>query len=133
MIVIFFFPYFVFVLYLAVHGSVGASRLPHWIWSAMFSYFVASLVAVGYLGRRGAAKPRGDTEAKARGVNATRGLKIGIALYVVILLNGLGLIVQRTVPLRYALPGLLIDVLLIAVFWWLLARGRHRSDGGRKV
>lgn len=127
---IFFLPYFVFVFYLALRGPAGIGSLPHWTWGAAFFYFVASLVAIGYWGRgRKPGEAVRDPQMKARSATrASRALKIGLVLYIVILLNGLRLVLQGTVPLRYAIPGLIVDVFLIAVSWWLLARGRHHSD-----
>jgi hypothetical protein len=125
----FFLPYFVFVSYLALRGTEGIGRLPHWTWALAFFYFAASLVAIGYWGRdRKPNRTVADLRTNALSTSdPSRALKVGLVLYIVILLNGLRVILQRSVPLRYAVPGLIVDAFLIGVFWWLLARGRHRS------
>jgi len=126
---IFFAPYFAFVLYLAVRGPAGVGRLPHWIWGVAFCYFVAGILAIGYWGRARRADEtvqNPDTKAASSSCGSSRALKIGLILYVLILLNGLRLVVQGSVPLRYAIPGLIVDVFLLAVFWWLLVRGRNQ-------
>lgn len=132
---IFSLPYFIFVFYLVLRGPAGTRTLPHWAWGAAFFYFVASFIAVGYWGR--GPKPDElvpDPKIKARSmVRTTRSLQIGLVLYVVILLNGLRLVLQRTVPLPYAIPGLIVDLFLIAVFWWLRARGKHHSDNSHDL
>jgi peptidoglycan/LPS O-acetylase OafA/YrhL len=109
------------VFYLQAHpGSI-----PRWIPISMLCFFVATVVVGSVVIRRTARKlEKGETteEAKQRRAVATKGLKAGLVLYILILLNGIALILQREIPLNYAIPGLAIDMFLIAVFWISLRR-----------
>jgi len=91
----------------------------------MLCFFVATIVVGSVAIRRTARKLVKDKtaeEAKPRRAAPTKWLKAGLVFYVLALLSGIRLIVQREVPLKYAIPGLAIDIFLIAVFWRSLRR-----------
>lgn len=52
-------------------------------------------------------------------------------LYVLIFLNGVGLALSGRIPFRFAVPGLAVDVLLIALFLWLLNRQKRTGKEER--
>jgi type VI protein secretion system component VasK len=118
-------PYMYVVVALVFYAQVHPGPIPRWILISMLCFFVATIVVGSVVIRRTARKLAKDEtadEAKRRRAAATRGLKAGLVLYVLILLNGIRLIVQRTVPWNYAIPGLTIDIFLITVFWISLRR-----------
>jgi uncharacterized membrane protein len=118
-------PYMCAVIALVFYIQAHPGPMPRWIPVSMLCFFVATIVVGSVVIRRTARKLAKDEtaeEAKRRRATATKGLKAGLVLYVLILLNGIRLVVQREVPLKYAIPGLVIDILLIAVFWTSLRR-----------
>lgn len=129
-LVICFAPYFVFVAYLIWRGPQFISGMASWVWWVALGYFLVALVVVGAISRRGrttapATQKAGDSH------STSRTLKGALILYILIFLNGLGLALSGMIPLTFAVPGLTIDVLLIALFLWLL--GRQKKDGEEEV
>jgi hypothetical protein len=61
-------------------------------------------------------------EGDRRRTRAIKALKTGLVIYGLILLNGIGLIVRHKIPWNYGVPGLIVDLLLIVLFWFSLSR-----------
>ena len=91
----------------------------------MFALFIAvcALVALA-ISRAAREQVAVETiiEADSRRSYASKGLKAGLILYALILLNGIRLVLQGDVSWWYAIPGLAIDVFLISVTWVSLRR-----------
>jgi len=118
-------PYMCVIVALVFYVQAHTGPIPRWIPISMLCFFVATIVVGSVVIRRTARKLAEDEtteDARRRRATATKGLKAGLVLYVLILLNGIRLIVQREVPLNYAIPGLAIDIFLIVLFWISLRR-----------
>jgi hypothetical protein len=127
-------PYMCAVVALVFYVQAHPGPIPHWIPISMLCFLVAIIVGGSVVIRRTARKlAKGETaeEAKQPRAAATKWLKAGLVLYVLILLNGIRLIVQRQMPLNYAIPGLAIDMFLIAVFWISLRRLKRVEPSNR--
>ena len=75
--------------------------------------------------RRAARKPamvEGAEEAHLRRVRAIKGLKAGLIVWGVILLNDIRMLIQGTAPWKFAIPGFVIVLLMIVVTWVSLRR-----------
>src|SRR5271165_1851683 len=119
-------PYFVFIFYLIWRGPQFIAGMARWVWWVALCYFFVGLIVVGTTsGRRKtiAAATRESVPANT----TTRALKGGLILYVLILLNGAGLVLRGRIPFRFAVPGLTVDALLFALFLWLLTRQKDRG------
>jgi|HubBroStandDraft_5_1064220.scaffolds.fasta_scaffold85244_2 hypothetical protein len=129
-VLIIFMPYFALVFYLVVRGPQFTKALPHWVWIAALCYFLLGIIGTGltFTIRRGRPTAMGHMRSKS-----TRALKTLLVLYLLIFLNGVVLIIRGSVPLKFAIPGLTVDALLIALFLWILARqkgGASTQDRG---
>jgi hypothetical protein len=71
---------------------------------------------------RNKAKIETVQEAHLRRVRAIKGLKIGLIVWGLILLNDVRTLVQRTIPRRAAIPGFAIVLLMVVVTWVSLKR-----------
>lgn len=112
---------FLFVRYLQVHPG----PVPRWISLAMLGVLVVTFV-VGTICIKRVVRQQVATETPFEGDQrrklAAKGLKGGLILYGLILLNGIRLVLEGDVPWRYAIPGLAIDLLMIGVCWFCLRR-----------
>jgi hypothetical protein len=68
-------------------------------------------------------------EKQERQTFGARHLKIGIVVFSLILLNGLRILVQEPQLWRYAIPGLMVDVLFIVVCWRTLRKLQKSQTG----
>jgi ABC-type dipeptide/oligopeptide/nickel transport system permease subunit len=64
----------------------------------------------------------GAEEAHLRRVRAIKGLKAGLIVWGVILLNDIRMLIQGTAPWKFAIPGFVIVLLMIVVTWVSLRR-----------
>jgi hypothetical protein len=113
-------------LFVYIHTHPG-ELVPRWVSVPMLCLFILTIVGGSIALTRTArkqAKIETPEESKLRRSRATKGLKAGLVLWGLILLNGIRLVVQHEVPWIYAVPGLTVDVLLIVVFWISLKRLR---------
>jgi hypothetical protein len=104
-----------------------------WVWWVALGYFLVALVVIGATSRRRTAvAPTTKKTAASSPTSTSRTLKAGLILYILILVNGAGLTLSGKIPLTFAVPGLTIDVLLIALFMWLLGRQKKagKEEGG---
>lgn len=104
-----------FSLYLVKHPG----PVPRSISIPLLCFFILTIVGGAVILSRVVRKQaRVETveEGKLRRARAVKGLKAGLILWGLILLNGIRLVAQNEVPWVYAIPGLTVDVLLIAVF-----------------
>lgn len=120
-----FVPYFVFVLYLVARGTQYTASMPRWVWGTALCYFVAGVIGAGVLLVRKQGAQAGAMK-HTPNKSSTRTLKGALVLYVLIFLNAIVLVIRRRIPLSFAVPGITVDLLLIVLFLWLLAR---RRDG----
>jgi Na+/H+ antiporter NhaD/arsenite permease-like protein len=113
------------VLVLLYYVRSHPGRLPVWIPLAIFSFFIVACIAGGFYlvrsVRRHVAR-EGAEERNQRRATAVNGLKIGLVVWCLILLNGVRLVLQHAVPWQYAGVGLSMDFLLIVLFWTSLNR-----------
>jgi hypothetical protein len=66
-------------------------------------------------------------EAHLRRVRAIKGLKTGLIVWGVILLNDVRMLLQRTIPWSVSIPGFAI-VLLMAVVTWVSLRRLQKAE-----
>jgi hypothetical protein len=125
-LVIWFAPYFVSVFYLIWRGPQFIAGMARWVWWVALCYFFVGLIIVEVTsGRRKTIAAATRKEAPAN--TTTRALKGGLILYILIFLNGAGLAIRGRIPFWFAVPGLTVDALLIALFLWLLTRQRSKA------
>ena len=118
-------PYLCAVLALVYYMQGHPGPLPHWIYTSMALFFlfilvVGSVIVTRVVSLRAAVET--PEEGKQRRARTSKRLKAGLVLYVLILLNGIRLVAQNSLPWSYAIPGLAIDLFLIAIFWFSLRR-----------
>lgn len=117
----------VLVLYLRKHPG----PIPMWVPLTMFAFLVALCVLGGvyvsrFVRRQAVLETPSDQTQRQR--QAAKGLKIGLVVFSLAFLNGGGLVLQDTVPWKYAIPGLTIDLFLIVVCWTSLTRLRRAQN-----
>ena len=125
-------PYMCAVLALAFYHASHPGPIPRWIILLLLAAFVATILGGGVLlarsGRKHAASETVD-ERKLRYERATKGLKRGLVIWTAILLSDIWMLTRQTLPLKYALPGLIVVVLVIVVAWTSLRRVQKTSAG----
>jgi hypothetical protein len=118
-------PYMCAVVFFVRYVIAHPGPVPRWISLSMLLFLMLTVGGGGIVISRVARRQKAvetPEQGNLRRARARKGLKAGLVLYFVILLNGIRLIVQREIPLNYAIPGLVVDLLLIAVFWTSLRR-----------
>jgi len=83
--------------------------------------FVVGTILIKRLVRRQVATET-PIEGDQRRKFAVKGLKGGLILYSLILLNGIRLVLEGEVPWRFAIPGVAIDLFIIGGCWFSLRR-----------
>ena len=125
-------------LFLYIHAHPGG-LIPRWISVPVFCLFILTIVLTSVLVKRAARKQVAAEKAEEAVIRRKRAIKVmkgGLILWGLIFLNGIRLVVQREVPLLYAIPGLAIDLLLAVVFWTSLKRMRKfeaAATGGKST
>jgi len=105
------------VLYIRAHPGV---LIPRWISVPIFCLFILTILLGSFLVRRAArkqAKIEGAEEAHLRRMRATKGLKTGLMVWGVILLNDFRMLIQGTALRKFAIPGFAIVLLMVVVPW----------------
>jgi len=67
-------------------------------------------------------------EGRLRRVRAIKGLKIGLIVWTLILLNDIWMLLQGTISWTVAIPGLAIVLLMVVVTWVSLKRLRKAES-----
>jgi Na+/H+ antiporter NhaD/arsenite permease-like protein len=118
------------ILFFYIHAHPG-ELIPRSISVPIFCLFILVMVLGSVLVRR-AAQKRTATEtaeqAHTRRIRAAIGLKLGLGLWGLFLLNGILLTVLHKLPWQYAAPGLVVDILIIAACWMSLKRLKKAED-----
>jgi hypothetical protein len=112
------------VLFLYIHAHPGA-LIPRWISVPVFCLFILTILLPSFFVRRTARKQamiEGVEEAHLRRVRAIKGLKVGLIVWGVILLNDIRMLLERSIPWTIAIPGSAIVLLMIVVTWVSLRR-----------
>jgi choline-glycine betaine transporter len=112
------------VLFWYIHAHPGAP-VPRWISVPIFCLFILTILLPSFFVRRAARKQamiEGTEEAHLRRVRAIKGLKIGLIVWGVILLNDIRMLLQRTIPWTVAIPGSVIVLLMVVGSWVSLRR-----------
>jgi len=118
-------PYILAVIALVFYVHAHPGPVPRSISLSMLFFFSLTIVVGGiFLSRsvRTQAKIETSDEGRARRARAVKGLKIGMLVWALILLNDVRLLAQHDIPWRFAIPGTTISVVLMAVFWASLRR-----------
>jgi hypothetical protein len=105
------------VLYIRAHPG---APMPRWISAPIFCLFILTILLGSFLVRRAArkqAKIEGAAQAHLRRMRATKGLKTGLIVWGVILLNDFRMLIQGTAPRKFAIPGFAIVLLMVVVTW----------------
>jgi hypothetical protein len=112
------------VLFWYIHAHPGA-LIPRWISVPIFCLFILTILLPSFFLRRATRKQamiEGSEEAHLRRVRAIKGLKTGLIVWGVILLNDIRMLLQRSIPWTVAIPGSAIVLLMIVVTWVSLRR-----------
>jgi hypothetical protein len=106
-------------LFLYIHAHPG-ELVPRWISIPMLCLLILTIgggsVILTRTARRHARLETPD-EGKLRRARTIKGLKVGLVVWILILLNDIRLLAQHDVPWAYGIPALIIIALMIAVFW----------------
>jgi hypothetical protein len=107
--------------------------IPRWISIPMMFLFILTIVAMTLLMRRAGRKQaliETEEGGHLRRVRAIKGLKVGLIIWGVILLNDIRMLIQGTTPWKFAIPGCAIVLLMIVVTWVSLRR-LQKSEAAR--
>ena len=118
-------PYMCAVVAFGFYITKHPGPVPRSISVPLFCFFLLTIIGGAMIVSRMARKrARIETaeEGKLRRARAVKGLKAGLVVWGLILLNGIRLVAQHEIPWAYAIPGLTVDVLLVVVFWTSLKR-----------
>lgn len=124
-------PYMCAVVAFGIYVMKHPGPVPRSISVPLLCFFILTIVGGAIILSRAVrkqAKIETADEGKLRRARAMKGMKLGLVVWGLILLNGIRLIAQHEVPWIYAISGLTVDALLIAVFWISLKRLR-KSEG----
>ena len=113
-------------LFLYIRAHPG-SLVPRWISVPLFCLFVLTVILMSFLIRRAARKQAAvetAEEAHWRRARAIKGLKIGLIVWGLILLNGIRMLLQGAIPWKIGMPGLVTVLLMVVVTWSSLRRVR---------
>ena len=119
-------------LFLYIRAHPGG-LIPRWISVPMLCLFILMIVLGSFLVRRAArkhAKVETAEEGHLRRVRAIKGLKTGLIVWGVILLNDIRMLLQRTIPWTIAVPGSAIVLFMIVVTWVSLRRLQKAEAAG---
>jgi len=126
--------YFAVVFWLAYRGAQYVDSLPVFVRLAMLAYFVLSIVvlslAVKRFRRPREASPTGKLMV-SKEKRGKRSLKSLLFIYLVAVpLCVVFAISQKEVPVKIALAGLIVPVLMIGVLWKLVVRPSINTGAG---
>jgi hypothetical protein len=111
-----------FVLYVVKHPGIP---VPRSISIPLFCFFILTIAAVSVILPRMARKhTKTETaeEGHVRRARAVKGWRIGLIVWSLILLNDIRMLLQRTIPLAFAIPGLAIVLFMVFISWLSLKR-----------
>ncbi len=120
------------VLFLYVHSHPGAA-IPRWISVPLFCLFIVAILLPSFFVRRAARRQaliEGAEEAHVRRVRAIKGLKVGLIVWGVILLNDIRMLLERSIPWTIAIVGSAIILLMIIATWVSLRRVQKAEAAG---
>jgi len=118
------------VLFFYMRAHPGA-LIPRSISVPILFLFVLTILLPSFFLRRAArkqAKIEGAEEAHLRRVRAIKGLKIGLIVWGVILLNDIRMLLERSIPWTVAIAGSAI-VLVMVVATWVSLRRLQKAEG----
>lgn len=107
--------------------------IPLWMSIPMFCLFILTIVTMTFLVKRAARRQaliETEEQGHLRRVRAIKGLKTGLIVWGVILLNDIRMLLQRTIPWTVAIPGSAIVLLMIVVTWVSLRRVQKAEAAG---
>ena len=110
------------IAYILAHPG---EPVPRWISVPMLCLFILTIVGGGmFLSRAAKKQARSETpeEGRARRARAIKGLKAGLLVWALILLNDVRMLAEGTIPWTVAIAGLAVAALLIAASWVSLRR-----------
>jgi choline-glycine betaine transporter len=122
-------------LFLYIHTHPGA-LIPRWISVPIFCLFILTILLGSFFVRRAARKQatiEGAEQAHLRRVRTVKGLKTGLIVWGVILLNDIRMLLQRTIPWTVAIPGFVVVLLMIVGTWVSLRRLQEAEAAGRET
>src|SRR5277367_2219234 len=111
-------------LFLYTRAHPG-EMIPRWISVPIFCLFVLTILLGTFLANRMARnRVRIESAEKShlRRVRAIKGLKAGLIVWGVILLNDARMLLRRSIPAEAAIPGTAVVLLMIIVTWVSLKR-----------
>jgi hypothetical protein len=125
-------PYIALVFYV---GVVGLKNLPDWTRWALPAYFAASIVGLSVGISKFRTKSLGDvapqTQANPQNSRNMRPVKRLLIMYLVFFpLAVAGALLQKEIPIKFALLALAVPVLVMGSLWNSIRRARSAGHGG---
>jgi len=124
-------PYFSLVFYLALPGPPTVDALPTLARWGLLAYFMASIVvlAIGVRNfKRQRANVTSGVEAGAHDSRVSYRLKRLVAMYLVSFPVGvIAVFAQKVIPIRFAILGLIVSLLVMGATWRSLSLIKRHS------
>lgn len=124
------------VLFLYIHAHPGAP-VPRSVSVPILCLLLLTIGGGAFVANRMARRQAISETAEQghlRQTRAIKGLKAGLVVWCLILLNDIRMLAAGSIPWKYAAPGLIVVVLMVAVCWRSLVRlkrteaARYHSD-----
>ena len=120
------------VLFLYIHAHPGVP-VPRSISVPILCFLLLTICGGAFVTNRMARRQtRTETaeQAQVRRIRAIKGLKAGLVVWGVILLNDVRMLAEGSIPWKYAVPGLIVVVLMVAACWNSLVRLKRIEAAG---
>lgn len=118
-------PYMCVVVGVAFYYVVHPGPIPRWVVLTMSLMFILTVIGGAVAFFRVAKYQVGSGAldlADLRRDRTAKGLKVGLVVWTAILLNDIRMLAEDSASWKYAIPGLVVVLLMIVVFWTSLRR-----------
>jgi hypothetical protein len=120
------------VLFVYIHAH-PATPIPRFISVPILFLLILTITGVVFVTKRMAHKQAMveiEEQGHLRRIRAIKGLKGGLVVWGLILLNDIRMLAMGSIPWKYAIPGLVVVVLMVAVCWMSLVRLKKIENAG---